>query len=568
MRKPGQELPPLLALISGALTALAFPPFRIWPLVLVAPVPLLWALERAARSPDERYAKPAEAPGRRFFLRRKRTSPMGGGQIRTAFLLGWAAAFLHFMIVLDWILALPGEEVTIPGLMFPSLIFISGYLALWFGGAAAVAVWIRRRLPRIPLGLVWATTWVLADMARSAGEVGFPWGSPGYALMPATAVIQFISGTGYWGLVLWINLTGALLYHALATLSPDPDHGSGRRGPHQDAGRSRRARRVGWSAAYIVVLMAAWTHGLVVLSRAPRDRVDGNRGIRVAVIQPNTSRTIKWDPNYRAIVVRDLIDRTIAAADENPRPDLIVWPETAAPIVLLREPVFLQQVEDAVREVGIPVLAGTLDERFEDRTYVAHNSAALFGPDGEIVDRYDKQKLVPFSERMPYQKAIGFLNGLNFGQSDFTPGTRSVIFDVGTARFGCLICFESIFPELGRRFVRAGANMLINITNDFWFGDTAAPVQHADMAVFRAIESRVPLIRCANTGISMIVDPWGRITHRTGTFVEALVTARVAPGDAPSFYVRHGEWVLRWLGALIGAWIVTAAIATAGRRSR
>jgi len=515
MRKLGQDPAPALALISGALSALAFPPFRVWPLIFVAPIPLLWALDR-----------------------RKDRS------LRGAFLLGWAAAFLHFLILLDWILALPGEEVTIPGLMIPALLFMSAYLGVFFGGAALLAVWVRRRLPRMPLGIIWAVAAVAADAARSSGEIGFPWGSGGYALVGVTPVLQLASVTGYWGLALWVNLIGASLFHAL---------------------RASTARwRITAGIATALLLVVPWIEGNAVLARAPRDRIDGPDGLRIAVLQPNTSRTIKWDPRYREIVVADLLQRTVAAA--RTKPDLIIWPETAAPIVLLQEPVFLAQVEDTIRSLGVPVLVGTLDESLVNGQYVAHNSAALFGSDGGIVDRYDKQRLVPFSERMPYQRALGFLNSLNFGQSDFTPGTRSVIFNVGPARFGCLICFESIFPGLARGFVKAGANMLVNITNDFWFGDTAAPEQHADMAVFRAIENRVPLVRCANTGISMIVDPWGRITHRTGTFIEALITARVRPSHGASFYGRHGEWLLCGLLAFCGALVASAAMAPRATR--
>ncbi|MDM7914483.1 MAG: apolipoprotein N-acyltransferase, partial [Candidatus Eisenbacteria bacterium] len=313
-----------------------------------------------------------------------------------------------------------------------------------------------------------------------------------------------------------------------------------------------------------VLFLAPWVHGSIVLSQAPRDTIDGPAGIDVAILQPNTSREIKWDPRYREIVIDDLLRRTREAGEK--RPDLIVWPETAVPMVLLQEPVYLAQVEETVRAIHTPLLAGTLDYERTPDGYLAHNSAALFGADGRLVDRYDKQRLVPFSERMPFQKQAPWLSSLNFGQSDFSPGSRYVLFPVERARIGVLICFESIFPELAQRFVAHGANLLVNITNDFWFGDTAAPVQHAEMAIFRAVETRTPLLRCANTGISMVVDPWGRVSHQTRTFVEARIDVRVRTVDRPRppFHVRHGAWLTIALTGLGGGLLGAAFLARGG----
>ena len=512
MRRPRQVPRPLIAAATGLLSAAAFPPFGARPLIWIAPIPLLWALDQ------ER-----------------------GVGWRRAFLLGWIAAATHFVLTLHWILALPGEEVTIPGLMVPALLFLSAYLGIAFGAAAALAVWTARRT-RLPVALAWPLFATLADAARSAGELALPWGSWGYALAHATPVLQFASATGFWGLALWVHLVGGLAYLVIRT----------------------EGRRMAVATLLVIVFCLPWIHGLVVLSRTGGEEGTAGRSMRISLIQPNTSREIKWDPAFRDIVIDDLLARTRHAALG--RPDLIVWPETATPIVLLQEPVYLQRVEETVRELGVPLLAGTLEHHLEGKEYVAHNSAALFDAGGRIVDRYDKRRLVPFSERMPFQRTLPFLAGLNFGQSDFSPGSRWVLFPVGDdTRAGCLICFESIFPEVARGFVSRGAGLLINITNDFWFGDTAAPVQHAEMAVFRAVETRTPLVRCANTGISMVVDPYGRVTHQTRTFVEAQVDARIFPTGKGSFYTRHGEWLLMTLLAIASAWVI-AALSLKGRR--
>lgn len=507
MRNTGQAPGIILALLSGVLSSLAFPPFGLRALVFVAPVPLLWALSGGA-----------------------------GIAIRRAFLLGWVAAAAQFVIILHWILGLPSEEVTIPGIMIPALVFMAAYLGVFFGAAAALSVWIARRLA-LPLGLIWPLCVTLADLARSVGVLGFPWGVSAYALSTMTEVLQFTPLTGFWGLALWVALCGGLLFELLCR---------------------HRLQRWVFAAAWIVVLIVPWLHGIVVLSRAPTDRIDGGRGVRLAVIQPNTSREIKWDPAYREIVVNDLLERTRRAGAM--RPDLIIWPETAAPILLLQEPVYRAWVEATVDSLSVPLIAGTLDHRLEDGESVSHNSAALFDADGVLVSRYDKQRLVPFSERMPFQDAIPWINALNFGQSNFTPGKECILFPVAGANFGCLICFESIFPELARAFSAAGATVLVNITNDFWFGDTAAPVQHAEMAIFRAVETRTPLVRCANTGISMVVDPWGRVSHRTETFVEAMIDVTVMPSHGDTFCVRNGDWLVHTLLALFGALVLASIL--------
>jgi apolipoprotein N-acyltransferase len=501
------------------LSGLAFAPVGLAPAIFVAPIPLLWALERER----DRGA-------------------------RRSFLLGWLAAFAHFVIVLHWILFLPGEEVTIPGIMIPALLFMSAYLGVFFGVGSALAGSIARRLA-LPIAPVWAVCVTLADAGRAQGELAFPWGSPAYALASWTPWLQFTSVTGFWGLAFWVALTGALLHQGLRASSP--------------------RRRISSASAALVVFLAPWGHGQAVLSHAPAaagaERGEAGPVLDVALIQPNTSREIKWNPDFREIVVADLLERTRKAGAG--RPDLIVWPETAAPIVLLQEPVYLGAVQRTVAEVRVPLLAGTLDHSYEEGAYHAHNSAALFDSTGRLVDRYDKRRLVPFSERMPFQRTLPWLTGLNFGQSDFTPGGRNVLFPVGPARIGCLICFESIFPELARLYAAEGADVLVNITNDFWFGDTAAPVQHAEMAIFRAVETRRPLLRCANTGISFVVDAYGRVRQRTGTFVEAQIDARVVPRAAKGFYVRHGEWVLRALLAVAGALVLASAAAPRRRVS-
>jgi apolipoprotein N-acyltransferase len=247
--------------------------------------------------------------------------------------------------------------------------------------------------------------------------------------------------------------------------------------------------------------------------------------VRTALIQPNIGTEIKWNPAFR----REIIEKVLRLTREAPGPlDLVVWPETAIPSVLLNDPEVLARVKALSRDMGVPIATGFLHvERGPDGKRRAYNSAAVIMPDGTVSDRYDKMHLVPFSERFPFQGILPFLNRIDFGQSNFTPGESYVVHDTPAGRFGILICFESLFPEISRGFVKGGAEFLLNITNDAWFGKSQAPLQHASMAVFRAVEQRMGIGRCANTGITMFIDRYGRMSQATRLFTTEVVIGEI-----------------------------------------
>jgi apolipoprotein N-acyltransferase len=482
------------------LLALAFPPARLWPLIFVAWVPLWAGLARPGS--DARGV----APGR-------------------AFLQGWLMGAIGFLLTLHWILGLSNEEVTIPGIMIPGLVLLAAYLGLFFGAAALVAVGLSR-WSRWPLWVLAPLCATLFEWLRGQGVLGFPWGAPAYALSRATPLLQCSALVGFWGLVCLVLLVNGLLTAAL------------------------RGRRWGLPAA-IVLLAALWIEGAVILQRNPSGAMPAGRTpLRVLVAQPDIRREIKWKPERRDEVFRRVFEHGEAAVERGIAAggfDLIVWPETALPTLIYQDPETIVRTVDFVDRARRPLLMGT-EELYEDWgeqlwEQGAYNSAVVVYPGGRLSDPYRKQRLVPFSERMPLQRIAPWITGLDFGQSNFFSGTGPVLFPVKDARVGCLICFESAFPEVARAAVRDGATLLANITNDFWFGATAGPIQHAEMAILRAVENRVPIVRCANTGVSYAVDPWGRVTHETRIFTTADFVATVAAGSG-SFASRHGDWVL------------------------
>ena len=472
-------------------------------------VPLFWA---AFAPPDEGEPAPT---------------------FRRQFMIGFAGFLVFYVCLLHWILYLSNQEVTVPGIMFPSLLFLSAYLAVFSGMAVAVAGTVERS-GGLPAVATLPFFWSLMDRLRGMGTLAYPWGSLGYSLAIHPMALQLTAWTGFWFLTFWIVAVNGRVYSTLRT-APLDAAGVGRRGSFA-----------------LLALAVPLAFGAAILSRAPRLTEDAGRGLRLALIQPNTSREIKWKEGYEGVVVEDLLARTEIAAARNP--DLIVWPETAAPVLITWEPELEAKVHEVIARLQRHVLVGTLDAMlFPGGRREDYNAAILYDPQGRVEYRYYKQRLVPFSEAMPFQKQIPWINALNFGQSDFTAGRARDLFRMGENRFSVLICFESIFPEISRQAVRDGAQYLINTTNDFWFGRSAAPAQHAEMAICRAVENRTPLARCANSGISFFVDPYGRVLDRTDIFVEAMPVARLATGTGGSFYTRRGEWfswVLLFLGVL------------------
>ncbi len=546
---------------GGLLLALAFPPLRLWPLAFVAWVPLWLALRSDSPLGAGPWRKPAPREAGAFGADReaklsregrghRASGPEGeaaAGRFswRVTFLRGWAMGFVAFVAMLYWILGLSNEEVTIPGLMIPALALIGLYLGLFFGAAALSLRWLSR-ITGAPLLLLAPPVTLFFEWLRGQGPLAFPWGAPAYALARVTPLLQAASVTGFWGLVLLMLGLNALFAAFLA------------------------GRRIALPAAF-GLLAIGWWSGHATLARHPDGRIEeGRQALRVLVAQPDIRREIKWKPEHRKEVIDAVMDHAYESAAQAQATggfDLFVWPETVFPIVVQRDPSLLSRVQAFVDSIARPTLVGTQElEWYRDRPgkkYAFFNSAVLMEPGGRVSPPYRKMRLVPFSERMPLQEIAPWLNGIDFGQSDFSAGKEPVLFTVGGACAGCLICFESVFPELSAEMVRRGATLLVNITNDFWFGRTAGPIQHADMAILRAVENRVPLVRCANTGVSFVVDPWGRVREERGMFTQAAFVARVACGSG-SFAASHPLWIAwPWL-----AWILAACAAGLGMRAR
>jgi apolipoprotein N-acyltransferase len=294
--------------------------------------------------------------------------------------------------------------------------------------------------------------------------------------------------------------------------------------------------------------------------------------IRVAAIQPNVPQDIKWSEEFERETLRrlDLLTRRAAEHDVA----LVVWPESAVPGYLRYEPEMRAAVTELAGSIGIPIFTGTVDaDTLSGRSgegqgdYQVTNAAYLIRPDQGIVrERYAKRRLVPVAERVPFlpNVATGLFERLTDWTGQFAAGESWPTWEVEGARFGALICYESVFPDVTRAFVRGGADFLLNITNDAWFGPTAAPYQHASHLALRSVEHRVPFLRAANTGISGWVDPLGRYRAETPLYTSAFVIAELPLSRITTLYTRWGDWAPF---TAVVAWAILC-LGKSGRRRR
>jgi len=289
--------------------------------------------------------------------------------------------------------------------------------------------------------------------------------------------------------------------------------------------------------------------------------------VKVAVVQGNIEQSKKWDLKYAAFIMNTYTNLSREVSKKQPA--LIIWPETATPGSISRRQKLYRQVSRIATETGAHLLLGSSQhQKFRKKNskkFKFFNSAFLIPPEERAKkQRYDKIRLLPFGEYLPLKGTIpwSWIKVPDVGS--YTPGKVYTIFEVPAFRFGVTICWESTFPDLVREFVKKGAQVIVNMTNEAWFGKTAAPYQFLSATVFRAVENRVYVVRSANTGISCFIDPFGRIVDRVkdaqgrDIFVRGVLTGSVIPSDSKTLYTRYGD-LLVWLSFICsGVFLLTA----------
>ena len=494
----------LPALLSAGLLALAMPG-RVgwWPLLFVALVPLL-LVTLSAR------------PGR-------------------SALVGFVCGLVTHLALLYWILIVLGRYGGLPFyLSLPGLVLLAAYMALYPAVFCALLSLLAGRSwhrERPVASLVWLAPvlWVGLDWLRSVLFTGFPWMDLGYGLYAQPQLIQSADLGGHHLVTFGVVLCNSLLVGIV----------------------DRQRRDVRWNVRRErgLLLLACATLVFLFGYSAVRYRIAVQYGPRalqaqVAVVQGNVDQMVKWSPAFKTATV-DTYLRLSREAIGEADVELVVWPETALPFYPQRDQLTsrLAAFTGAANTwllTGAPLF--TLTPQTDGSELVRHyNGAILLGPDGRIAASHAKQHLVPFGEYVPLRPYLPFLEPLVVSIGDFAAGTSDEPLALGPMRLGMLICYESIFPEIARQSVTQGANLLVNLTNDAWYGQSSAPHQSMAMAVFRAVENKRALVRAANTGISGFVDPVGRIVGRTGLFMETALVSRVPLLDGQTVFNRQGH---------------------------
>jgi apolipoprotein N-acyltransferase len=277
----------------------------------------------------------------------------------------------------------------------------------------------------------------------------------------------------------------------------------------------------------------------------------------VSLIQGNVDQTVKWNPRFQKQTMSDYAFLTLKSVSSDGQ--LVVWPETAAPFFFQDRNDLHDSIIDLSRHTKSWLLFGSPSYIEDQSKMTLFNSAYLLSPEGEHVSKYDKVHLVPYGEYVPLRQIFPFISKLVQGVGDFGTGKGYIPLIMDGHKIGVLICYEGIFPEASRSYKGHGADLLVNITNDAWFGRTSAPYQHLSMTVFRAVENRLYLVRAANTGISAMIDPTGHIALRTNLFEKTAVQGKVRFLACRTFYGVWGDVFVLACGVLLILIVIVAA---------
>jgi apolipoprotein N-acyltransferase len=480
------------SVLSAVLLNFSFPDFDIEPLAWFALAPLIFSLR--------------------------------GADKKRAFFYGLLFGVVFFGLGMSWM-----TNVSVPGYL--SLIFILSLFTAFFTLTAAAFSCIGRPVDtfskKILFIFVISGLWTVSEYLRANLFTGFGWNLLGYSQYLNLPVIQIADLTGAYGVGFLIMAVNAAVYLSLR------DALSGN-SPLNPAG-----------LCVILFLLLSLFYGYNSIGQVENSR----EPLCVAVIQGNIPQEQKWDADYRGEIFEKYSSLTKRASAR--RPDMIIWPETALP-GYPDDDDLEPLISELISETGSYLFFGSPTYEYAQGEYIYYNSALLFSPDGELAGEYRKVRLVPFGEYVPFEDKLFFLRGaIDKPIGNFRRGEEHKVFTLekgeGKYRFSALICYEDIFPSLVRRFAQNGAEFLVNMTNDAWFGRSAAPYQHAQASVFRAVENRLPVVRAANTGLSCFIDKTGRITETVKSdegreiFTEGYATGFIHAGGSTSFYASRGD---------------------------
>ena len=508
-----------LAGLSGLMLTVSFPPLDLNWMVWISLIPLLISI--------------------------------GDKSSLDALKLGLLAGLFHYLTLIYWIvvaLSHYGDLTFI--LCLITLFLLSFYLALYIAFFALILVFFKKDR----LSSFWgASIWVALEYARAHIITGFPWCLLGYSQYSRLPLIQISDIVGVYGISFIIILVNILIYNILsALLETKPRHSwQGERSNTFQRGfkphlyfltgfisNIKKKKSIGIEIAltpFLIGFILVYGHHNL------KDKADSSskgKGLKAVIVQGNIDQSIKWNPDFQEKTLA--IYKKLSEKSVDFKPQIIIWPETAVPFFFQDRSYLSKEVFKAAKITNSNILFGSPAYLKDKGKKLYYNRAYVISENREL-GRYDKVHLVPFGEYVPLKKYIPFVHRLVPAAGDFSPGKKVKPINVPDLQIGILICYEAIFPDISRKFAIQGAELLVNITNDAWFGHTSAPYQHLSMAVFRCVENGLPMARAANTGISAFILDNGKIVDRSGLFVREILRHEIKLKRNKTFYSQFGD---------------------------
>jgi len=499
----------LPAMLSGGLLTLSFPKANLSWLAWISLIPLIISVK--------------------------------GMDGKRAFNAGFIMGVVHFFSLLYWIIPTISTYGQLSMfLTVPILILLSFYLALYPAVFALAIHFFRSDFKPLTA----AAMWVALEYLRSTLFTGFPWGLTGASQYMNLPLIQIADITSVYGVSFIIVMTNgvlAMVIELLALAGKKENRVLFFKGTFKPS--LIWSPSLLWSISLSVVFSFIFIYGEIRIEQIKKITSRSDHAT-LSVVQGNIEQVFKWDQAFQESTIAKYCELSVEASEENP--DLIVWPETALPFYYGWNSDLSAQVDECIKSSGTTFLVGSpaFETVYQDAVKVDQifNRAYMVNPNGFITGKYDKTHLVPFGEYVPLGKYLSFLGKIIAQAGDFSPGDENnhpLAFNGSST--GVLICFEVIFPYLSRSLVNKGAQILVNTTNDAWFGYTSAPEQHFSMAVFRAIENRRAVARAANTGISGFIEPTGRISVKSALYEDAVLSRSLPSLTVTTLYSTWGD---------------------------
>ncbi|MFC1884648.1 apolipoprotein N-acyltransferase [Thermodesulfobacteriota bacterium] len=486
----------LLAILSGIILTASFPPGAFSFMAWIALIPLFLSLDKKS--------------------------------FAVSFKLGLIAGLTHYLTLIYWIMVVLGHygNLSIIASLGP-YIMLCFYLALFLAIFSALS----RSVISSTFGFLWVPGfWVSLEYVRSNLMSGLPWCLLGYSQYKHLPVIQVADIVGVYGISFLIVFVNVYLFRLIRVHSKNKFY------------------KLGLETGLTILLVSSTLiYGYFRISEMGNTE-NSSRSLKIVIAQGNIDQSLKWEPSYQkqTMEIYERLSRSMLSYN----PDMIIWPETAVPFFFQNNRTFSPRIFSLAKESGAVIIFGSPAYTNVKGLTRYYNRAYLVSPQNLPVQYYDKVHLVPFGEYVPLKNVFSFINRLVPAAGDFRAGKEVRPFSHSGLGIGVLICFECIFPELAREHTLKGARILVNLTNDAWFGKTSAPHQHLSMAVFRAVENRRPLLRSANTGISAFIEPQGRIVSKSRIFEEAVLYSSVHPKGRLTLYTLYGDVFVIFLSIL------------------